>query len=121
MSKKIAEYLVTLKLRNQALLALCDLLENNFKDSTLPAHKKVLEEMQFCLECKRKDCNLSGGYDPASHIKLQGAILDCGYLVGDSTDKVLSNAEKWMKRMPAEGNDCSLYEMGSYLMLILQE
>lgn len=109
-------YIEALKVRNLLLAEFCEVL-TDLRSYEMSWYKNELEKSQETLIKARKMADLVGGYDFAQSIKLQGGTLACGVLQG-SSDRIYMNAEKWIKRIPKRKEDCTLYEMGSYICLI---
>lgn len=73
-----------------------------------------LRELDKC----RKENNLEGGYNFSQVMQLQGCRLENGRLIGTDCTRAMGYARKWVHLFPTK--DCTLYEMGTYLLFLEQ-
>lgn len=72
------------------------------------------------VERYREQLSLQGGYNIVSEkpVYLVGCRLENGRIIGSSLESALQYAKKWVEEFPLEGTDCTMYEMGAYLLAL---
>ena len=89
-----------------------------FSHTTFMACIESLRQTEKTLKNLRETLHLIGGYDFTKTIHMQGCRLEEGLLLGTNTDRAMDNAKLWIKRSPMPDTDCTLYEIGMYLLCL---
>lgn len=63
----------------------------------------------------RKKLGMTGGYNFVEPFNLRGCRIEYGKVIG-TPDQALSFAEGWVDDVPVPSGDCTLYELGTYLL-----
>ena len=94
----------------------CEVFPKELLEQCVAESEQERQEVERC----RKALELKGGYNIASEkpVYLVGCRLENGRLIGSSFESALQYARQWVEDFPLEGTDCTMYEMGAYLLAL---
>lgn len=118
-NKTLLEYCRTFSMIRNIL----DLLEDGeaFDYDMLSGLLQQAEVIGEKLNELRQELSVTGGYNVALTIPLQGCRLEEGRLIGTDVTRAMSFADQWLQQFPVPNTDCTLYEMGAYLKCLEQQ
>lgn len=78
------------------------------------------ERELYVLRDLRSMLELTGGYEFQDEIPFAGGMLSNGRVCG-ALEQVITKAKEWVNDFPAEHQDCTYYELGTYLLYVYSQ